>query len=555
MIATTVESPFYDAVIIGAGFGGIYQLYSLLKLGLSVRVLEKAHGLGGTWHWNRYPGAMSDTPSYVYRYSWDKEDLQQYAWKDNYLDAKDILTYLEHIVERHRLREHMQFNTEVLSARWCEEDGIWLIETDNGGAFRARYLITAIGLLSAENWPSIPGRETYKGELYHTARWPESYDFSNQRVGVIGNGSTGVQVITDIAKRAGSLLCFQRHPQYTVPAGRRAVTKEERDAINSTYDEIWHNVRHSIGGMGFEEAKVAAMSVSEQERERVYQAAWDKGGGLNFLLGTFNDITFDETANRTACDFIKGKIAQIVHDPEKRRKLMPTELYARRPLCDTGYYEQFNRENVDIVDIRTNPIAEFTSGGIRLSDGTVYDLDVIICATGFNAFDGAYRRIRFEGRNGLTLDEYWKQQGGVVTNMGVAVAQFPNLFMILGPQSPLANVPPMLEAHVEFITNAIKRAEEHSKRQQQDAATGPSPHQKPQAGKVIETTQEGVDEWGKLCNFVSDKMLFKTSDSYFYGANVEGKTRSVLVFLGGLGMFIHRLNESKDGGFSGFHPF
>ncbi|KIW97963.1 uncharacterized protein Z519_01547 [Cladophialophora bantiana CBS 173.52] len=555
MIATTVESPFYDAVIIGAGFGGIYQLHSLLKLGLSVRVLEKAHGLGGTWYWNRYPGAMSDTPSYVYRYSWDKEDLQQYAWKDNYLDAKDILAYLEHIVERHRLREHLQFNTEVLSARWHEGDGIWLIETDNGGAFRARYLITAIGLLSAENWPSIPGRETYKGELYHTARWPESYDFSNKKVGVIGNGSTGVQVITDIAKNVGSLLCFQRHPQYTVPAGRRAVAKEERDAINSTYDEIWHKVRHSIGGMGFEEAKVAAMSVSEQERERVYQAAWDKGGGLNFLLGTFNDITFDETANRTACDFIKGKIAQIVHDPEKRRKLMPTELYARRPLCDTGYYEQFNRENVDIVDIRTNPIAEFTSGGIRQSDGTAYDLDVIICATGFNAFDGAYRRIRFEGRNGLTLDEYWKQQGGAVTNMGVAVAQFPNLFMILGPQSPLANVPPMLEAHVEFITDAIKRAEEHSNKQQQDAVAESSPHQKSRAVKMIETTQEGVDEWGKLCNFVSDKMLFKTSASYFYGANVEGKTRSVLVFLGGLGMFIQRLNECKDGGYSGFHPF
>ena len=531
-----------DALVIGAGFGGIYQLHSLLKLGLTVKVLEKAEAPGGTWYWNRYPGAMSDTNSHLYRYSWDKEDLQRYAWLDNYLDAKEILTYLEHVVDSHNLRQYMQFNTEVLSAKWNEDDCTWVVETSRG-TFTARYLITAIGILSEPNWPNIPGNHNFKGELYHTSRWPEKYDFKEKRVGVIGNGSTGIQLITKIAKDVGSLLCFQRHPQYSVPAGRRTVLQEERDTINKTYDQICHQARDSIGGMGVDESKTTAMSVSEEERERVYQAAWDQGGGMRFFLGTFCDLTFDEAANRTACDFIKKKIGQTVRDPEKRRKLIPRELYARRPLCDNGYYEQFNRDNVDIVDVHENRMVEFTSNGIRLLDGTVHELDVVICATGFNAFDGAYRRINFEGRGGISLDEHWKN--GAVTNMGVASADFPNLLMILGPKSPLANVPPMIEAHVEFITGAIARAEEHRKQ-----------HVSSHPPKVaIETTKEGEDEWDGLCNLINDKMLFKTSESYFYGANVDNKVRSVLVFLGGLRMFIQKLEECVDSGYSSFYPF
>ncbi|KAJ9606376.1 hypothetical protein H2200_009337 [Cladophialophora chaetospira] len=532
-----MASQFYDAVIIGAGMGGIYQASRLLKLGLTVKVLDRADGPGGTWYWNRYPGAMSDTHSHLYRYSWDKEDLQTYPWSTNYLDSKDILGYLNHVVDRHDLRKHMQFRTEVLSMRWNEEDYTWTIDTLSG-SFSARYVVTAVGLLSEPNWPSIPGRDSFQGELYHTSRWPETYDLTGKRVGVIGNGSTGVQLITTIAPLVGSLLCFQRSPQYSVPAGRKAVSKDERDLINGSYDDIWAQARKSLSGGGFDEAKIKTTDVSKEERDQIYQALWDQGSGLRFLLGSFQDIITDETANQTACDFIKGKIAEIVKDPEKRRKLTPKDLYARRPLCDTGYYEQFNRDNVDIVDIKENPISKIVSNGVKLSDGTFHELDVLICATGFNAFDGAYRRLHIQGRNGVTLNEHWK--GAPSTNMGVASAGFPNLFMILGPRSPLANVPPMIEAHVDFITSAITRVEEH----RNQAST--------HLNVAMETTQQGEDEWGALCDMISDKMLFKRVDSYFYGGNVEGKTRSTLIFFGGLGMFSQKLQECVDSGYPSF---
>lgn len=513
--------------------GGIYQAHRLLQLGLTVKVFDRADGPGGTWFWNRYPGAMSDTFSHLYRYSWDKEDLQSYPWAENYLDSRDVLAYLNHVVDRHDLRKHMVFNTEVVSMSWSDDDCTWTVRTSRG-VFRARYLVTAVGLLSEPNWPSIPGLESFKGSLYHTARWPESYDFSGKKVAVIGNGSTGVQLITTIAPKTGSLLCLQRHPQYSVPAGRKAVSEDERHAINQTYDDIWAQARLTRNGGGINEATIKTTDVSDEEREKIYQALWDQGSGIRFLLGSFSDIVTDENANKTACDFIKAKIAQTVHDPEKRRKLTPKELYARRPICDTGYYEQFNRENVDIVDILENPIIEVVDNGIKLSDGTFHQLDVLICATGFNAFDGAYRRLHIQGRAGLTLNDHWKN--GPTTNMGVAVSGFPNLFMILGPKSPLANVPPMIEAHVNFITSAIARVQAQQK----------------VADTAIESRKQGEDEWGALCDAISEQLLFRKIDSYFYGGNVEGKLRSTLIFFGGLAMFSQKLQDCVDQGFPSF---
>ncbi|KAL2793046.1 hypothetical protein BJX66DRAFT_233600 [Aspergillus keveii] len=529
-----MAAPFYDALVIGAGFGGIYQLYSLLKQGLSVKVVEQADGLGGTWQANQYPGAMSDTHSHLYRYSWDKEDLLSYPWSQNYLEAKEILAYLEHVVDRHDLRKYMQLNTRVHSAKWNEDDYTWTVETSQG-TFVARYLITAVGLLVEPVWPNIPGREAFQGELYHTARWPDSCDLSGKKVGVIGNGATGVQLICKIASEVGSLLSFQRHPLYVVPAGRRAVTEEERADINERYYEIWQHARDSISGMGVEESTASAMSVSPEERERVFQAAWDEGGPFRFAQGTFGDMMTSRESNEAACDFIKAKIREIVRNPEKSRKLTPTELYARRPLCGIDYYEQFNFENVDIVDVAANPIVEFTSDGIKLADGTEHKLDVIICATGFDAMTGAYNKIDFVGRNGITLKEHWAK--GHSTTLSIATASMPNLFMVGGPTTPLVNIPIALEVDVEFITKAISHVEELRKKQGKAA---------------IVSTQKGDDEWQGFCEAISDALLFKTSPSFYFGFNVDGKPRMTYMFFGGMGLFIQKLKECEESGYSSF---
>lgn len=538
-----MEPQNYDAVVVGAGFGGINALYSLLDLGLSVKIIEKGDGPGGTWFWNRYPGAMSDTPSFLYRYSWDKEDLRQYPWVDNYLDSQDVRAYLEHVIDRHNLQEHIQYSTELTSAKYEENQNVWMVETSSG-KYTARYLITALGLLSSPNLPYIPGRENFGGEVLHTARWPQDCNLKNKRVGVIGNGSSGVQLISAIAKDVKALLCFQRHAQYTIPAARRPVSKAERDAVNTDYDNIWDLVGKSQGGLNSNDSKTRAMDVSAEEREQIYQNAWDKGCGMLFFSETFCDLAYDEAANQTVCEFIKKKIRDTVKDPEKRRKLIPDELYIRRPLCDSGYYEQFNRDNVDIVDIKANPIAKFTRSGLELRDGTTHELDVVVFATGFDAFDGAYRKVHIEGRDGIKLSEYWKD--GATSNMGVAVPNFPNLFMIVGPKSALANVPPMIEAHVEFIKGIIDQAEQHRKK------TAGSPTR----NAVVESTKEGEQSWTELCDMISEKLLFQRSEtSYFYGSNVQGKPRTAMVFFGGFAMFRQKLQECAASGYKSFYPF
>ncbi|KAL2851901.1 hypothetical protein BJY01DRAFT_208765, partial [Aspergillus pseudoustus] len=477
---------------------------------------------------------MSDTLSALYRYSWDKDDLLTYPWPHNHLEAKEILAYLEHVVDRHDLRKHMQFNTTLRSAKWSEVDYTWTVETSQG-AFTARYLITSLGLLAEPNWPNIPGRETFQGELYHSSRWPDKCDLGGKRVAVIGNGATGVQLIAKIAPEVGSLLALQRHPSYVVPANRQPVTDKERASINERYDEIWQESRESIAAMGGAESKTSATSVTPEERERVFQEAWDEGGAFRFALGTFADIMTCRATNEAACDFIKAKISQIVRDPEKRRKLTPTELYARRPLAGLDYYEQFNRENVDIVDIAANPMAEFTRDGIQLADGTEHKLDVVICATGFDAITGAYNRIDFVGRGGVTLREHWGN--GTSTNLSLATASMPNMFMVLGPTAPLANNPLVIEATVEFNTKAIAQVEERRVKQGKAA---------------IVSKQQGDDEWQQLCDLVSDALLYKTAPSFYYGDNVGGKRRMSYMFFGGMRLFRQKVRECEESGYSSF---
>uniref|UniRef100_A0A1Y1LIS3 Flavin-containing monooxygenase n=1 Tax=Photinus pyralis TaxID=7054 RepID=A0A1Y1LIS3_PHOPY len=525
-----------DALIVGAGFSGIYQLYRLREMGLSVKVIDMAGDVGGTWYWNRYPGAMSDTESFVYRYSWDREDLQTYPWSHRYLKQPEILAYLAHIVRKYDLRKDMQFNTELLSADWNEEAKVWKIGLSTGEIYAARYLVTALGLLSKANYPDIPGLGSFKGEMCHTAAWRPDIQLTGKRVGVIGCGSTGVQVITDIASRVGTLTCFQRHPQYSVPSGDKPVSQEYRKWVNENYDKIFHQVKNSIVGFGFVESTVPFHQHLPDQREKVFEDLWKQGNGFKFLLGGFSDLSTNKEANEAACQFIRKKISQIVTDAEKARKLTPHDWYARRPLCDGGYYEQFNRKNVDIVDLRETPIIAMTPEGIQTSDQVVHKLDLIIFATGFDAVEGNYNRIRITGRGGKTLKDHWEPQGPTAY-LGVAVPEFPNLFMITGPQGPFTNLLPAIEAHVELVSRCIEQSEKNRR------SGNPG---------VIEALPEAEKEWGRACNLAAEGNLFKETASWIFGSNVEGKKYALRFYFGGLAKFYQYANDITEDDFRGF---
>jgi cyclohexanone monooxygenase len=526
-----------DALIIGAGFGGIYQLYTLRKMGLNVRVIDAASDVGGTWYWNRYPGAMSDTESYVYRFSWDEEDLRTYPWTNHYVKQTDVLAYLEHVVERHELRKDMQFETEMVSATW-NESGHWEVRANTGQVFHARYLITALGLLSKPNYPAIPGLDTFKGELCHTAAWDTKIKLADKRVGVIGCGSTGVQVITEISKYVKELVSFQRHPQYSVPSGDGPVSEEYRKSVNEQYPQIVAQVKGSITGFGFSESKIPFHCVPEQDRDAVFEEQWQKGNGFRFMFGGFSDVATNKDANEAACEFIRRKIGQIVKDPEKAEKLKPYDYYARRPLCDGGYYEQFNRPHVRIVDLKETPISSITGTGIQTSDGKVHELDVIIMATGFDAIDGNYNRVRIQGVGGVTLRDHWAD--GPTSYLGVSVPRFPNLFMITGPQGPFSNIPPAIESHVEFITKSIQNLEDHRVRHKSLA--------------IMEALPEAESSWNTICEREVEGSLFKETASWIFGANVPGKKLALRFYFGGLGKFRGELESVVLNDWRGYKP-
>ena len=522
----------YDTVVVGAGFGGLYTLKRLRDdVGLRTVLLEKAPGVGGTWFWNRYPGAMSDTESYVYRYSFDKDLLQEAEYANTYLHQPQVLEYLEGVADRYDLRKDIRLSTEMTAATYDEQRQEWVVETDSGTTYRARFLVTGLGLLSATNWPDFPGLDDFAGERYHTGAFPEGVTYESKRVGVIGTGSTGVQVITAIAKQVAHLTVFQRSAQYSVPSGFRPVDRSYLDDIRGRYDEIWDQVKGSVVAMGIVESTVPAMSVSEEERRRVFQENWDKGNGFRFMFGTFCDIATDPDANKAAADFVKGKIAEIVKDPEKARKLTPTDIYAKRPLCDSGYYQVYNQENVELVDLKANPIDHFTKEGIVTADGVQHELDMVILATGFDAVDGNYTRLKIKGKEGKVLRDHWS--AGPTSYLGMTIPGYPNLFMILGPNGPFTNLPPAIETQVEFITDTIAETIEAGKRE-------------------IEATSTAEEEWTQTCREIADATLFPKADSWIFGANIPGKPNAVMFYLGGLGGYRQVLDEVKQKDYAGF---
>ncbi|GAA1860052.1 NAD(P)/FAD-dependent oxidoreductase [Pseudonocardia alni subsp. carboxydivorans] len=529
---TTSSTPDVDAVVVGAGFGGIYMLHTLRdRLGLSVRAFEKGAGVGGTWYFNRYPGAKSDTEGFVYRYSFDRDLLQEWNWSTRYLDQPDVLAYLEHVVDRYGLRRDITLGTEVTAAVYDEDAGLWRVRTSGGETVRCRYLVNALGLLARSNIPALPGLDTFAGRTVHTNAWPDDLDITGRRVGVVGTGSTGAQFIVAAAPRAAHLTVFQRSPQYNVPSGNRPVTQHEVDRTKEHFPEIWDQVRGSVVAFGFEESAVEAMSVSAQERERVFQENWDAGNGFRFMFGTFCDIATDPEANAAAAAFIRRKISEIVVDPETARKLTPTDLYAKRPICNEGYYETFNRDDVELVSIRENPIAEVTPAGVRTADGVVHELDVLVLATGFDAVDGNYRAMDLRGRGGRHIDDHWTD--GPSSYLGVSKAGFPNMFMILGPNGPFTNLPPSIEAQVEWIGELIGHAER--------SGIG-----------TIEPTAEAERGWSRLCREIADATLFPKADSWIFGANIPGKPNAVMFYMAGHKAYREELSTVARDGYRGF---
>jgi len=519
-----------DALVVGAGFGGIYMLHKLRnELGLDAVAIDKAGGVGGTWYWNKYPGALSDSEAFVYQYSFDR-DLYE-PWKTKFVQGPDVLAYLNKVVDRYDLREHIHLETGMTSADFDEVFGIWTVRTDRSVTYRARFLVTALGLLSATNTPDLHGIEHFEGRIVHTGAWPEELDLNGKRVGVIGNGSTGNQVISAVAPIAKHLTSFQRTPQYSVPAGNRKLSPEQIQAYRDNFDATWDQVRNSSVAMGFKESTIGTFEVPPEERERIYQRAWDEGGGFRFMFETFNDIATDEAANEEAAKFIRRKIAEIVKDPETARKLTPHDLYARRPLCDTGYFEAFNRANVTLVSVKENPIVRVTQEGIVTEDGTLHKLDILVFATGFDAVDGNYVRTDIRGRHGRSIKEHWVE--GPASYAGITTSGFPNMFMILGPNGAFTNLPPTIEAQVEWITDAIRHVAE--------TETG-----------RIELKPDAESDWTDTCVEVAAATVFGSVDSWIFGANIPGKKRSVLFYLGGLSEYRKILDAEAAAGYPSF---
>ena len=525
-------APEFDAIVIGAGFGGLYALHKLRnEQGLKVQAFDKAGDVGGTWYWNRYPGALSDSETQVYCYSFDKELLQEWDFDTSYVNQPKILSYLNHVTDRFDLRRSISFNTGIAGAHFDETRELWVVRTDKGATHTARFIVTALGLLSVINYPNIPGRDSFKGELYHTGAFPQNLSFAGKRVGVIGTGSTGLQVNTALAPQVGHLTVFQRSPQYSVPVGNRPLSKDQVAEIKQNYDSVWEHVFSSMTGFAFTESNIPTFSVSAEEREAIFEKAWQKGGGFNYMFGTFNDIAVDAAANEAAASFIRRKIAQTVKDPETARKLTPTDLYARRPLCDSGYYEIFNRDNVALVDCKATPIEAIVPNGIRTADGVVHELDMIIFATGFDAVDGNYKVMDLRGRGGQTMAEHWQE--GATGYMGTMTAGFPNMFMVLGPHGPFSNLPPAIEMQVEMIADLVAKAT------REDLAS-------------IEISNKAEAAWVNHCDELAAGSLFSQVDSWIFGANIPGKKRTLVFYFGGVGQFRKEAADLIRKGYPGF---
>ena len=510
----------HDALIIGAGFSGLYQLLCLRdRLGLSALVLEAGDGVGGTWHWNRYPGARCDSESHSYSYYFSEELLQDWEWSERYPEQPEILRYLNHVADRFDLRRDIRFGTRVVAARYDDAENLWRVTTEAGESLAARFLITAVGCLSTANVPDIPGLGDFAGDWHHTGQWPrDGVDFTGKRVGLVGTGSTGIQAAPVIAAQAAHLTVFQRTANYSVPARNGPLSAEFLRWTKENHAEIRRVMHATTNGHPFTISERSALDASPEERRAAYEAAWNKGG-LQFRAA-YRDILTDAAANATAAEFIRDKIREIVKDPDTAAKLTAFDhpFAAKRPPIDTTYFETFNRGNVALVDVRAAPIERITPAGIKTRDAE-YPLDTIVFATGFDAMTGPLLRIDIRGRGGRSLKDAW--EAGPRTYLGLGIAGFPNLFTITGPGSPsvLCNMPVAIEQHVEWITGCIA-------------------HLRGRGLARIEATPDAADKWVEHVNEAADATLLpQASSSWYLGANVPGKPRVFMPYAGGMARY------------------
>lgn len=532
-----MSDSIYDVLIVGAGFSGLRMLHEARVRGLSARLLESGDEVGGTWYWNRYPGARTDSESWVYCFGFDKQLQDDWDWPERYPSQPQVQAYLKHVADRFDLRRDMQMNATVVSAHFDDDRDLWTVTTEAGEQFICRTFISATGPLSAPKEPPFPGLADFRGEWYLTGRWPqERVDFAGKRVAVVGTGASGIQVIPLIAAVAGQLTVFQRTANYALPARNYVLDDLQRDAIKSRYDEIWQQVSQQAMGMAMNPANRVIGDVTPEEREQLLEAAWEEGG-FRFFLETFDDVFVDPESNAAVSEFVRKKIRTIVKDPATAELLCPKPdhpLGAKRPPLSNFYYETFNRDNVELVDVSANAIDDVTPTGMRLADGTDYEFDIIVFATGFDALTGALTRLDIRGSGGRSLSEKW--QAGPRTHLSMAVDEFPNFFMLAGPQIPFANAPALVEPLVEAVGDALTRMREQEQTR-------------------VEVSAEAVEEYNTLLHAFYNATIFPAGAAlraWWLGTNVEGKAFGVAMHFGGYPAFISAVKEEAAVGFPNY---
>jgi cyclohexanone monooxygenase len=523
-----------DAVIVGAGFAGLYAHFCLRRLGLTLQGYEAAAGVGGTWWWNRYPGARCDVESLDYCYSFSPELEQEWTWSERYATQPEILRYLDHVADRFDLRRDIAFETRVVAAEWDGAACRWHVTTDAGEATSARFLIMAVGCLSAAKDPEIPGIGSFRGATFHTGRWPhEDVDFAGLRVGVIGTGSSGIQSIPLIAQQAAHLTVFQRTPNFTMPAKNGPLDPDVVADRKARASEHRQAMRASRAGVVVAPPESSALQVDAATRASTYERGWESGT-LYGMVAAFTDLLVNADANETAAEYARGRIRETVRDPEVAERLSPRThpFGTKRPCLDTDYYATYNRDDVTLVDLRATPIVEILPTGVRTTDDE-YALDAIVFATGFDAMTGPLLRPRIIGASGVSLRDKWA--AGPRTYLGVATAGFPNLFIVTGPGSPsvLVNMAVAIEQHVEWITDCIAFLLERGY-------------------DTIDATTEAEDEWVAHVNAVAHKTLFPTANSWYMGANVPGKPRVFMPYIGGFPAYTRVCDDVAADGYRGF---